>query len=183
MKLQLKTTEGKAIFDDEWGTISINGDGGTVKGAVATVDTAGAIDKRITATRMLLTGPLALAWRKKKDERELYLLVEGETYSLVAKIDSKQGLEARKFAAAINSASKKLASAEPTNIAPGEVPNWVGKTADVVIREMAVFKLGSPKMVDNRGKPAMVAFGPSKWTVVGQTGTAHSLVFEVKKIG
>ncbi len=60
MKLQLKTTEGKAILDDEWGTISINGDGGSVKGAVATVDTAGTIDKRITATRMMLTGPLAL---------------------------------------------------------------------------------------------------------------------------
>lgn len=29
----------------------------------------------------------------------------------------------------------------------------------------------------------MVAFGMSKWTVVGQTGTAHSLVFEVKKTG
>lgn len=182
MKLELKTTEGKAILDDAWGTISINGDGGSVKGAVATVDHAGAIDKRITATRIMLTGPLALAWRKKKDERELYLLVEGETYSLVAKIDSKQQLEARKFAAAINTASKNASAGESTYIST-EIPNWVGQNAGDAIKEVARLKLGMPKLVDSRGKQAMAAFNLSKWTVVGQTGTAHSLVFEVAKTG
>jgi hypothetical protein len=59
-------------------------------GARATVDTAGAMDKRVTATRLILTGPFAFGLRKKKDERELFLLVEGDGFGFVVKLDPKK---------------------------------------------------------------------------------------------
>lgn len=86
MNIALKTTEAKAILDV--GTGSITGDGGSVKGAIATVDHAGAIDKRVTAM---------------------------------------------------------------------------------------------PKLFDSRGQRTMAPPSLSKWTVVGPTGTTHSLVIEVVK--
>ncbi|HEY4277400.1 MAG TPA: SHOCT domain-containing protein [Conexibacter sp.] len=83
--------------------------GGLIARARATVDTAGQLSRRITATRLVLTGPLALAWRKKRDERELYLLVEGVGWAISVPVDPKKGQEARAFAARINS----LASSQP----------------------------------------------------------------------
>jgi hypothetical protein len=68
------------------GQISSPLGGGPVAGAHATVDTAGQLTSRITATRWLLTGPLALAWQKKIDTRELYLMIEGQ--------DQRRGLSA-----------------------------------------------------------------------------------------
>lgn len=50
-----------------------------LKGARAAVDTAGALEKRVTATRLILTGPLAFGLRKKKDSRELYLYMSRAT--------------------------------------------------------------------------------------------------------
>lgn len=75
-----------------------------VAGAKATVDSAGEIDRRITATRVILTGGLGLFWRKKKDGRELYLMVEGPGYAFVEKVDPDKGQKAREFAAKINAA-------------------------------------------------------------------------------
>lgn len=86
---------------------------GPIAGAHAIVDTAGEIDKRFTATRLLLTGPFALAWRKKKDKRELYIAVEGDGFAFVEEVDPKKGAEARKFAAKINSLSAKASKAAP----------------------------------------------------------------------
>lgn len=54
-------------------TIIFKGETHPVAGARATVDSAGAIDKRVTATRLILTGPFAFGLRKKKDTRELVL--------------------------------------------------------------------------------------------------------------
>lgn len=76
--------------------------GGPVAGARATVDAAGAIEKRITVTRVLLTGPLALAWRKKRDNRELYLLVEGNGFAFVEPVPPNMTLAARQAAQFIN---------------------------------------------------------------------------------
>lgn len=76
--------------------------GGPVAGARARVDTAGDIERRITATRLLTTGPLALAWRKKKDHRELYLEIEGDGFAISVPVDPKQGRMARAFAAKVN---------------------------------------------------------------------------------
>lgn len=71
-------------------------------GARVTVETAGDIDRRITATRLILTGPFALAMRKKKDQRELYVSVENDGAMFVVPVDPKKGAEARQFAAKVN---------------------------------------------------------------------------------
>jgi Short C-terminal domain len=97
----LTTKNGKSIKIRD-GEIAFGKEGGPIAGARATVDTAGALDKRVTATRLILTGPLAFGLRKKKDNRELYLLVEGNGFAFSAEIDPKRGALARKFATRIN---------------------------------------------------------------------------------
>lgn len=82
--------------------------GGSLAGVRATVDTAGQIESRMTVTRMAALGPFALALKKKKDRRELYLLVEGPEYSFVDEMDPKDGAKARKFAARINDAARRV---------------------------------------------------------------------------
>lgn len=75
-KFPVKTKDGILTLDTNFRTVYLGGQGGSIVGGSVVVDSAGAVDKRITATRSMLVGPLALVWRKKKDERELYLLVE-----------------------------------------------------------------------------------------------------------
>jgi hypothetical protein len=74
----------------------------------AVVDTAGQITRRATVTRFVATGGLgALAFKKKKDERELYLVVETSTgAAAVLEVDPKRGKDARKVAVQINAASR-----------------------------------------------------------------------------
>lgn len=76
-------------------------------GARLSVESEGEVDKRITATRLVLTGPLALAWRKKKDTRELYLTVENDGAMFVVAVDPKEGLAARQFAAKVNTLASR----------------------------------------------------------------------------
>jgi hypothetical protein len=61
----LMTKNGKSvkIRDDE---ITFGRERGPLAGARAMVDTAGTLDKRVTATRLMMTGPLAFGLRKKK---------------------------------------------------------------------------------------------------------------------
>jgi hypothetical protein len=82
--------------------------GGPVAGAHAQVDTVGALSSRITATRLILTGPLALAWRKKVDNRELYLLIEGQGWAISVPVDATKGAQARAFVAKINAVASSL---------------------------------------------------------------------------
>lgn len=88
-------------------TVSYKRQGGAVAGARATVETDGEVVRRFTATRLVALGPLALAFRKKKDRRELYLTVEGHGFAFVVECDPKKGAEARKFAALINAAAMR----------------------------------------------------------------------------
>lgn len=86
---------------------------GPLAGAHASVDSAGELDKRITATRLILTGPFALAFRKKKDKRELYLVVDGQGFAFVEEVDPKKGAEARKFAARLNAMASQASMSQP----------------------------------------------------------------------
>lgn len=81
------------------------GEGGPVAGARATVETSGQLEKRVTATRLILTGPLAFGLRKKNDSRKLFLTVEGEGFAFVVEVDPKRERQAREFAAKINTAA------------------------------------------------------------------------------
>jgi len=89
-------------------SITYQGEGYPLAGLTVRVESAGELQQRITATRLVMTGPLALAWRKKKDGRELYLQIEGPDFSIVATVRPTMGAQARRFAARINTAARKL---------------------------------------------------------------------------
>ncbi|MFE2245227.1 hypothetical protein [Streptomyces lavendulae] len=68
-----------------------------VAGAVVTVD-RGEVAKRITATRVALTGIFALAL--KKDNTKLFVTIEGSDGSvLVREVSAKKEIKARELAA------------------------------------------------------------------------------------
>lgn len=90
-------TFGKITIVD--GRVRTPGGDGPVKGATAMVDSAGAIDRRVTATRLLLTGPFAFGLRKKKDSRELFIMVAGDGFSYVEEVNPKKRKQALEFAA------------------------------------------------------------------------------------
>lgn len=80
----------------------------------AKVETTGDLERRITATRMLMTGPFALALRKKKDHRTLYLTIEGPDFAWLLELKPKQESDARRFAVKLLDAARK-AKAEPAS--------------------------------------------------------------------
>src|SRR6266700_2109113 len=83
-----------------------NQPGGPIAGADATVESVGELQKRITATRLVLTGPFALAFKKKRDERQLFITITGadDSYVIVAEVSGKPIFQsaARRFAALFN---------------------------------------------------------------------------------
>lgn len=64
--------------------------GGSMSDCAVTLEEAGALHQRMTATRMILTGPFAPAFKKAKDRRELYLTVEGADYAFTVPVSSKR---------------------------------------------------------------------------------------------
>jgi len=88
------------------GMIAGQGQSGPIAGAVASIETAGQINARFTATRIALLGPFALAFKKKKDKRELYLTIEGHGFGMVLEVSPKKQQEARLFAARVNGMSR-----------------------------------------------------------------------------
>jgi hypothetical protein len=88
-------------------TIKHKRESGPLAGATARVESAGAIRQRATVTRAVFTGGLgALMFKKKVDERELFLTIEGQGFAWVIEVDPKRGLKAREFAAKINGAAQ-----------------------------------------------------------------------------
>jgi hypothetical protein len=97
----------------------------------ASVDTAGAmaVKSRATMTRMaaggLLLGPVGLLAgglaKKNKviDKRELYILVESSTVNSVVQVAADKGLQARTFAARVNTAAGNYAAVEASR--PGMI--------------------------------------------------------------
>jgi hypothetical protein len=89
------------------GVVSHRSQSGPIAGAHASVESVGELQKRITATRLLMTGPFALALKKKKDERQVFLTITGheDSYEIVVELkgDPKTQASARQFAARFNS--------------------------------------------------------------------------------
>jgi hypothetical protein len=93
-------------------------------GLRASVDTAGAmaVKSRATLTRMaaggLLLGPVGLLAgglakkNKVMDKRELYILIESPTVNSVVQVAADKGLQARTFAAGVNTAAGNFAAME-----------------------------------------------------------------------
>lgn len=85
--------------------------GGPIAGARAIVETAGQLRSRMTMTRLAMIGPFALAAKKKIDERELYIYIDGaEGWQLMAKVDPKRSEEARRWVTEFNNRSVKAAA-------------------------------------------------------------------------
>lgn len=85
----------------------------SLDGIRASVEATGQVTKRTTATRVIggmivggapgaIVGAIA---RKRQDERELYVHVEGPDFYWVESIDPKLGAEARQFVAEIQTAA------------------------------------------------------------------------------
>lgn len=97
------------LVDESAGTINYDGETYSLP-AHASIETAGEIRKRVTATRLVATGVFAFALKKKEDDRTIFLTVEGDGWAFVASmplssgtlamVDRQQGME---FAAYINS--------------------------------------------------------------------------------
>lgn len=73
-----------------------------LQGARASVESAGEIERRFTATRLVAFGVFALAIKKKKDKRELFLTVESGDGVIFVEVSPKKSAKARAFAARIN---------------------------------------------------------------------------------
>lgn len=81
-----------------------------LEGLTAKVETAGQLRERVTLTRVAFTGLFAMALKKKKDDREVFLTVEGPGFVWLIEVDRKKDGDARKFAAKVGDASRKAAA-------------------------------------------------------------------------
>lgn len=90
----------------EDGQVLVQGAGGPVQGAKATIETAGEVESRFTATRLLALGVFALAFKKKKDNRELWLTIEGPDFVIGAPVKPKDESKARLWAHQFNQYSR-----------------------------------------------------------------------------
>lgn len=89
-------------------TITYKGETYPLRGVHIDIDTAGNLTRRPTLTRFLLTGPMAFAWQKKLDSREMYLTVEGPTFGFVVNVHPDIAYGARQFVAKANAAARAL---------------------------------------------------------------------------
>lgn len=77
-----------------------------LKDVHATVEDGSAVQDRITATRIMLVGFFALAWKKKRGG-EKWLTISGPDFIWLAEVGRKQIPEAMRFANAVNNAALK----------------------------------------------------------------------------
>lgn len=113
------------------------GGSGPIVGAVATLDTAGQIEARFTATRLALMGPFALAFKKKKDKRELFLVIEGQGFSIVQEVPRKREQQARVFVARINGLGRTIVPAAPPAPPAPAAAAGTSKSIGEQLRELA----------------------------------------------
>lgn len=75
---------------------------GPIAGATARIETQGDIERRVTVTRLVLTGIFAFALRKKKDHRTLYLTIDGQGYQILVELSPKEERKARAWVTQFN---------------------------------------------------------------------------------
>lgn len=95
------------VLDTLTGRIRFGKESGSVLGVHARVETAGEIDRRVTATRLALTGPLAYAFRKKKDRSQACIFIEGDGFAWAVPFSPNQIQGAWHFLAKVNSAASE----------------------------------------------------------------------------
>ena len=85
-----------------------------LSGVVARVEAGEDLHRRVTATRVVLTGVFALALKKKAGGTS-FLTIEGPGFAWVEEVDRKKKEKAVEFAAKVNAAAR---AAEPAPAAP-----------------------------------------------------------------
>jgi|SRR5215510_6236015 len=91
------------------GVVSHKTGRGPVAGARAMIETSGSIQRRLSATRLVLLGPFALAFLKSKDNRSLWLTIVGDTFEILAELPPKHEAQARQWATRFNNLAMSLA--------------------------------------------------------------------------
>ena len=87
-------------------TISSKGERHSLKGVHAYLEDGSALESRITATRLLLFGPFALAMKKRKGG-EKYLIVEGPDFAYMTMVKRQNISKAVRFKTEIVNAAAK----------------------------------------------------------------------------
>ena len=75
-------------------------------GVVSTVEDGSALQERLTATRIFLAGPFALAFKKRKGG-EKWLSIVGPDFAWIAKANMKHISDAMKFSAQVNNQARR----------------------------------------------------------------------------
>lgn len=123
-KADISTLKRAGILLSKDGIIRARLDFGSIAGCTAHVETEGELQRRVTATRLLTIGVFAFAAKKKKDERALYLTVEGPEVSFVIDVKPKDSQQARMAAATINRLGQSFApAADPASVPPPPPPS------------------------------------------------------------
>lgn len=99
------------------GSVRHGGEWQSTSSVRASVETVGQIRERSTLTRVgagaTLGGPigavLGALLRKKVDDREVYLAIDGDQYGWMVQVRPAQSGAARQFAAAVNNAAREWA--------------------------------------------------------------------------
>lgn len=97
--VSLQTNEGILFVDTENASIKYDFETNfsDLNGAEIIVGSQGEIEKRITATRLLTVGVFAFAFKKKKDNRELFLIIQGPNVNIQVQLQPSQRIEAESF--------------------------------------------------------------------------------------
>jgi hypothetical protein len=84
------------------GQVTARSGRGPLAGARATLETTGDVHRRVTATRLLTTGVFAFALKKKRDDRTLWLTIDGPGFQAVVEVNPKNERVARAWMAEFN---------------------------------------------------------------------------------
>lgn len=80
-------------------------------GLVARVEDSGTLNRRFTASRLVLMGPFALAAPKRQDDRSVYLTIEGPATAVLREVEMRYqqsaGSAARRFAMELNMRARR----------------------------------------------------------------------------
>jgi hypothetical protein len=106
---------GLRVRDDQ---ISHKSGQGPIAGAHARIETAGDVNSRITATRLVAVGVFALLLRKKEDHRTLWLTIQGQGYEIAVEVNRKYDLSTRRWVAEFNSRAARMPAGPDPRTAP-----------------------------------------------------------------
>lgn len=105
-----------------------------MNGVTASVEDGSALESRVTVTRLLLAGPFALAFKKKKGG-EKFVTIEGPGFAWIAEANRKHIKEAVTFANSVRNQVAKN-SASLISESDSQVPSALQQTAGDVTNEL-----------------------------------------------